>query len=252
MNHVVARTLLSAKDPDPVEVAHADSASPVFLLCEHAGRDIPEALGDLGIAKTILDSHRGWDIGAEALARKLAERLGAPLVIQRYSRLVIDCNRPPDSPLSVPLESDHAPVPGNQAASAAERSARVEEIFAPMNAAVGKLIEGRHAAFSVHSFMPKLDGVARPWQAGFLSRTDLATARALCGHVAVARPDLTLAVNKPYRIEAKSDWFIPAHAEPRGLTHSLIEVRNDQLGEEAGIALWADLLADAIRSVVGI
>ena len=68
--------------------------------------------------------------------------------------------------------------------------------------------------------------------------------------VAKMRPDLRLAINEPYKIETESDWFIPAYAEPLGLKHSLIEVRNDQLGNEAGISLWADLLARAIKNVV--
>ncbi|MEL6523495.1 MAG: N-formylglutamate amidohydrolase [Pseudomonadota bacterium] len=248
MSQLAADTLLSADDPPPVEVVAADNGCRVFLLCEHAGCAIPASLGDLGVSAAVLASHRGWDIGAEALARALSSRLGAPLVIQRYSRLVIDCNRPPDSPLSIPTESDGIVVPGNRNALAPPR---VAEIFDPMNAAIDALLTNDCvAAFSVHSFTPKMDDVSRPWHAGFLSRADLSTAGALRDHIAAARPDLTLSINEPYRIETDSDWFIPAHAEPRGLKHCLIEVRNDQLSDEAGVTLWADLLAEAIATVV--
>jgi len=243
----LAQTLLSASDPSPVELVNAESQAPVFLLCEHAGRTIPQALGDLGVSRAILDSHRGWDIGAEALARALADRLGAPLVIQRYSRLVIDCNRPPHSSLAVPIESDGVVIPGNRDARVALRTA---EIFDPMNEAISELLGQRVAAFSVHSFTPEMNGIARPWHAGFLSRADEATASALHDHIASARPDLTLGINVPYKVESESDWFIPAHAEERGLKHSLIEVRNDQLGNKAGIDTWADLLANAIQDVL--
>lgn len=251
MTIVTVQNLLGTTDPPPVEVMNPSSAAPVFLLCEHAGRAIPAVLGDLGVSRSVLLSHRGWDIGAEALARALADRLSAPLVVQRYSRLVVDCNRPPDSRLAVPLESDGAVVPANQRATDAERRARIAAIFAPMEAAVLKLLTAaRTCAFSVHSFTPKMNDAARPWHAGFLSRTDVKTAAALRDHIAKARPDLTLAVNQPYQIETGEDWFIPVHAEPRGLRHSLIEVRNDQLSDAAGIALWADLLAAAITSIM--
>lgn len=250
MSVAVAKTLLAPTDPPPVEVVNAQSTSPIFLLCEHAGKAIPAALGDLGVARDVIESHRGWDIGAERLARKLADLLGAPLVVQRYSRLVIDCNRPHDSPHSIPQESDNVVIPANQSASSADRFARVEEIFMPMNAEISHLIEGRKAAFSVHSFTPQLDGQDRPWHAGFLSRKDRSTTAILCELLADERPDLTCAVNQPYQIESDSDWFIPAHAEPRGLKHCLIEIRNDQLGDEASITQWAGLLADAIAAVV--
>ncbi|UYV35764.1 N-formylglutamate amidohydrolase [Rhodobacteraceae bacterium D3-12] len=245
-----SRTLLAPSDPPPVEKINAESASPIFLLCEHAGKAIPAALGDLGVTPDVIESHRGWDIGAEDLARRLADLLGAPLVIQRYSRLVIDCNRPHDSARSVPLKSDGVVIPSNQSASAADRFARVEEIFMPMNAAISRLMEGRKAAFSVHSFTPNLGGQARPWHAGFLSRADQASADAFVAHLSNIRPDLHCAVNQPYQIEADTDWFVPAHAEPRGVRHCLIEVRNDQLGDDAGIAQWADLLANAITAIL--
>lgn len=251
MTDVVAKPLLSTADPTPVEIVNPDSSSPVFLLCEHAGQAIPAALSGLGISESIRASHRGWDIGAEALARALATRLAAPLVVQRYSRLVFDCNRPPDSPLAIPMESDGVAFIENQNCNAAERAARAEEIFAPMTASIDAMLTPqRKFAFSIHSFTPKMNGVDRPWHAGFLSRTDLKTANAICDHIAAVRPDLTLAINAPYQIETDGDWFIPAQAESRGLMHSLIEVRNDQLLDAAGITLWADLLAGAIQSLV--
>ena len=101
---VANSSLLTPADPQPVELVNADSAVPVLLLCEHAGNAVPEALDGLGVSDEVLNSHRGWDIGAEHMARQLADILGAPLILQRYSRLVIDANRRfaearPDVPL---------------------------------------------------------------------------------------------------------------------------------------------------------
>ncbi len=244
--------LLAPGDPAPVEVVNPASAAPVLLLCEHAGRAVPAALAGLGVSPDVLSSHRGWDIGAEAVARGVAAKLGAPLVIQRYSRLVIDANRPPGSAQSILQASDGEAIPGNRGLSEAERRARVSAIFEPMDRAIVAAFDRapRRAAFSIHSFTPTLGGAARPWSAGFLSRRDGATAKALMASLGAARPDLILALNEPYRIEDETDWFIPAHAEPRGLAHALIEVRNDQIEGAAGQALWAELLADAISAVL--
>lgn len=240
--------LLSPHDPPPVDVVNRDSGSEVLLVCEHAGRAIPEALGDLGVTRDVLDSHRGWDIGAEQVARGVAERLGATLIIQRYSRLVIDANRPPDSAAAVPEISDGAAIPGNRFLSADERRARVSEIFEPMDRELARSFKAaeRRAAFSVHSFTQRMGGRERPWRAGFLSRASLATAEQLKATVARLAPGAPLAVNEPYQIENATDWFIPIHAEARGLPHSLIEIRNDQIDHPPGAAYWAELLAVAI------
>lgn len=249
---VKLQTLLGPKDPEPIEIVAADSASGIVLLCEHAGNAIPKVLGTLGVSRDIIESHRGWDIGALDLARKLAESLGASLVIQRYSRLVLDCNRPPHSALAIPLVSDQVTVPGNSALNAEARAIRVNEIFRPMDAALNRLFarHPRRAAFSIHSYTPNLGGENRPWHAGFLSRAPSGVAAALRDHVAESHPGLSLAVNAPYQLETDGDWFIPAHAEPRNLAHCLIEIRNDQLGSPEGIDLWADLLAEAILASV--
>lgn len=240
--------LLGGSDLAPVEVMNGDSAFPAVLLCEHAGRAVPKALGTLGISSESLMSHRGWDIGAESVARGISERLGAPLVIQRYSRLVIDANRPPQSRQAIPVESDRVRIPGNAGIAPEDRARRVAEIFHPMNAAIDAMFEirERRACYSIHSFTPELGERVRPWHAGFLSRRDLATANALRNAVLARRPELTLAVNEPYQIDDETDWFIPVHAERRGLTHTLIEIRNDQIAGPEGAATWAMLLADAI------
>ena len=244
--------LLAESDLSPVELVNEQSDFPILLVCEHAGRAIPAALGDLGVGADILASHRGWDINAEALARAIADELGAPLIIQRYSRLVIDCNRPLHSPQSIPTVSDAADIAGNQDLTSSEVAARVAEIFQPYDAAIerGFVLHKRAAAFSIHSFTPSLGGQDRPWHAGFLSRKNLDTADLMLQVVAQAQPDLTLALNQPYQIDDDGDWFIPAHVEARNLPGCLIEVCNDQIGTDAERSAWAQALARAMRSVL--
>ena len=248
MTAAAQTSLLSDLDPNPVELVNETSKAPVLFLCEHAGRAIPKMLGTLGLNEKTLMSHRGWDIGAEALARNLANRLNAPLILQRYSRLVIDGNRPPGSPESILEVSDGVEIEVNKKLSLHEREAREKAIFAPMDQAINDAFSAsqRIAAFSIHSFSPQLGGQSRPWHAGFLTRRSISTAKALIESLKGQRPSLNLAINKPYTVDDENDWFIPSHAEARGLMHCLIEVRNDQISDELGINLWSDLLGTAL------
>lgn len=251
MTDVAHTSLLSPGDPAPVEVINTGSDHPALLVCEHAGAAVPAALNGLGLERDVLLSHRGWDIGAENVARRMAELLGAPLVVQRYSRLVIDCNRPPRAPQSILKVSDGAVVPGNAAVSAAAREARIDEIFAPLDREIAAQFRRRRAcAISIHSFTREFAGEARPWHAGFLNRARSDDGERLMASVRAALPEAVLALNQPYRIEDDTDWFIPVHAEPRDIAHCLVEIRNDQIDDDAGADRWARILAEAVQRLL--
>ncbi|WP_245410595.1 N-formylglutamate amidohydrolase [Notoacmeibacter marinus] len=242
--------MLLAADPDPVEWVNADSDHPLLLVCEHAGQHIPARLGDMGLPPGALDTHIGWDIGARAVVLRVAETLGAPAVLQRYSRLVIDCNRPPEAPDAIPAVSDCVRVPGNASLDGIARQARVSEIFKPFHDATAALLDHprRSATFAIHSFTPSMGGRTRPWDIGFLYRRDDQTSHLLRDAVTSIRPDLCIGMNEPYQIEDASDWFVPRHGEARGIAHSLIEIRNDHIADAAGQAAFADLLTAAMTA----
>jgi predicted N-formylglutamate amidohydrolase len=244
------RKLLGPKDPPPVEVINEGSDYPVVLVCEHAGRAVPEHLHSLGLGADSFELHIAWDIGTDALSRALAERLGATSILQPFSRLVIDCNRPTHVADAMPEVSDHVEVPGNIGLSDEARRARIDEIFLPFQRSVDDFLDRRHvkAAFSIHSFTPVMDDFVRPWDIGFLFRRDEQTSHQLAAGIVEQDPNLTIGFNQPYQIDDLSDWFVPRHAERRSLPHSLIEVRNDHLGNEEAITDWADRLGNAINA----
>lgn len=244
--------LLTGHDPAPVKLLNEGSAHPVLLVCEHAGQAIPERLSGLGLAPGDLDRHIGWDIGAAAVTRRLAHAMGAPAVMQNYSRLVIDCNRPPEAADAYPEVSDEALVPGNRALSDDDRAQRLSEIFDPYQAAVSKALThpARRVVISVHSFTATLAGVVRPWDIAFLFRGDAQTPEHLRQSLLKQDPALTIGMNEPYQIEDASDWFVPRHGEASGLPHSLIEIRNDLITDGTGQDRWADLLKHAIESLL--
>src|SRR6202020_911732 len=106
--------LLTKGDVPPVHEDNAAGQSPFLLTCDHYGRLIPRVLGDLGLPESELTRHIAWDIGIAGVAEALAKHLDAHLVAQRYSRLVIDCNRPPGAQSSIPIISEATTIPGNE------------------------------------------------------------------------------------------------------------------------------------------
>lgn len=84
--------------PHPVETIAGDPACGVVLLCDHASNEVPADLDNLGPPPEQLERHIGYDIGAADVVRELARKLGAPAVLTRFSRLVIDPNRGRDDP----------------------------------------------------------------------------------------------------------------------------------------------------------
>lgn len=242
------RLLRTGVDPDPVWVR--EGKGPVLLVCEHAGRAIPQRLDGLGLSSAERKLHIAYDIGSEAVAEQLSQRLDCPLIRQRYSRLVIDCNRPPGTAQSIPEISDGVRIPGNTGLSTQDRAQREAEIFAPLTAACrdGIARPGIRFTYAIHSFTPEMGGQARPWDVGFLYRAPGSQGDRLTALARAMWPDLTIGQNKPYQIEDETDWFIPACAEPRGIPHALIEIRNDHLLTEAGCASWAARLSDLISA----
>ncbi|MGH7088288.1 MAG: N-formylglutamate amidohydrolase, partial [Stellaceae bacterium] len=103
-------TLLRLGDPAPVALVRAEAAAPVLITCDHASNRVPRALERLGLPQSELLRHIGWDIGAAQVAEALAARLDAPAIFAGYSRLVIDCNRDPADPSSIPEVSDGTQV----------------------------------------------------------------------------------------------------------------------------------------------
>ncbi|MDP2121672.1 MAG: N-formylglutamate amidohydrolase [Hoeflea sp.] len=241
-------------DPEPVEIVNATSTSPLLLVCEHAGREIPENLGTLGLTDEQLALHIAYDIGTERLSRELAQAFGCTLILQRYSRLVFDCNRPPETAQSIPLISDKIRIPGNHDQSISARTARRSEIFEPFAAACNAHIARQSVRFtySIHSFTPCLNDFARPWDIGFLYRHPKSRGEDLLRLATRLWPEMTIGDNEPYRIEDESDWYIPVCAERRQIPHSLIEVRNDLLLTDDGCQEWSGRLHDLLSHFMDI
>jgi predicted N-formylglutamate amidohydrolase len=223
-------------------------------VCEHASNRIPEALGTLGLDPEELMRHIAWDIGAEALTRRLAGLLDAPAVLQRYSRLVYDCNRPPEAASAMPSMSEWTTIPGNQALSPDDRKARVEEIYAPFHAKIAAVLDDRRRRgartifLTVHSFTPVFKGVARSFDVSLVYDRDSSFSDVLVP--LIASSGFKVRRNEPYGPADGVCHTLNLHPEPRRLLYAMIEIRNDLIMSEEGQAEWAERLATVLRRAV--
>ena len=238
--------MLAPDEPAPAAIRAGHDACPFVLVADHAGRAVPRALGDLGVPPAEMERHIAWDIGVAELAEALSARLGAPLVRQRYSRLVIDCNRDPARADAVPEVSDGCAIPGNRGA---DRAARVAAIHTPYHAAIAEVLAERDrrgvatTLIALHSFTPEMNGVARPWHAGVLyGGGDECFAKAI---LAAMREGLDAPVgdNQPYAMIG-TDYTVPHHCFVAGRAYAELEIRQDLLAGEA--SRWADLLTGVL------
>ncbi|MCO5130342.1 MAG: N-formylglutamate amidohydrolase [Xanthobacteraceae bacterium] len=250
----IAPSLLEADEPAPVIARNADGVSPFFLACDHYGRAIPRALGDLGLDDNERRRHIAYDLGIAGVAEAVSDALGAHLVAQRYSRLVIDCNRPPAAASSIPPVSEATAIPGNQGLTPRAAQQRRAHVFAPYHHAIAEALDRRAQLrrptllVSLHSFTPVYLGVARPWHVGTLYNRDSRLPRLMLREL---RADATLTVgdNQPYAVSDLTDYTIPVHGEARGLINTGIEIRQDLIAEEAGQRRWAERLVRVLRKL---
>ena len=217
---------------------------------------MPSRLGTLGLSGPDLTRHIAWDIGVGGLGPLLSQRLGAPFIAQRFSRLVIDCNRDPARADSIPQVSDGTLIPGNAELTDAEREARIAQVFTPYHATIAAELDARAArglptiVVALHSFTPVMQAFRRPWRFGILHLGESAFSDAMLARLR-AEPDAgEVGDNEPYRMD-DVDFTIPHHAIGRGLDYVELEVRQDLLADATGQQAIADLLARVLPAALG-
>ena len=240
-------SLLGSDEPPAFQIFREQGRSAYFLTCDHAGNLLPRALVNLGLSPSDLERHIAWDIGAAALARRLADGLDAFLIVQTYSRLAIDCNRPLHAPSSIAQISESTPIPGNQHISTADAEVRRREIFQPYHDRIEVELDARKRLgwptmfVAVHSFTPEFKGESRSWHAGVLYHRDARLAHIVLALLR-AEEGLVVGDNQPYSVSDESDYAIPIYGERRAIPHVEIEIRQDLLADEAGLNDWAQRL----------
>jgi predicted N-formylglutamate amidohydrolase len=247
MNEIPDR-LLATDEPPPFTVDNPGGGSPLLIVADHAGKHFPGRLKQLGVSDTECERHIAWDIGIAAVSRLIGQALGAVVIRQNYSRLVIDCNRTPGSDTSIAELSELTTVPGNIGLSERDKLARVREIFQPYHRRIANELDRRREAarptalISLHSFTPVFKTETRPWHVGVLYNRDRRFAQILM-ELLHREDGLVVGDNEPYSVTDASDYTIPVHGEQRRLHHVALEIRQDLIMEEAGQRTWAALFA---------
>ena len=246
MNH-----LNSSIDENLVEVRNGEAATSIVIVCEHASAFIPAEFGNLGLPVEALKSHVVWDPGAHGVAVAMAAHLDATLVASKTSRLVYDCNRPPEAPDAMPDRSEVYDIPGNAGLSDVQRAERVARFYEPFRAGVAGVMAAKVAPVlvTVHSFTPVYHGARRDVEIGVLHDADSRLADAL---IETAGGHLTRNVqrNAPYGPEDGVTHTLREHALPQGHLNVMLEVRNDLIADVPAEARMADALSGWVSAAL--
>jgi predicted N-formylglutamate amidohydrolase len=235
-----------------VRVTNRAGKSPFLLVCDHASNYLPPQYGTLGLKDADMLRHIAWDPGALPVALKVAAMLDAALVEAGVSRLAIDCNRPLDAPDLIPEISETTLIPGNAGLSREDRAERIALSWKPFHDAIEALVDERLAAgretwlVSIHSFTPIWKGVDRPWEIGIIHDDDERLSAPLIAALR-AEKRFTVGENEPYSPADRVYFTLERHARSRGLPCAMIEIRNDDIADEAGQARWAGLLGNIFQ-----
>lgn len=174
----------------------------VLVTCEHGGKRVPPQYSELfAEAQHVLASHRGWDPGAEVLARHLGRALGTVPFVARTTRLLVDLNRSPGHPRQFSEFSRR--LPDRDRLEILRRyyrpyRRRVEQLVARLTGAGQAVVH-----LSVHSFTPEWKGEIRQVDTGILFDPSRPWEKALAGRIRVAlreiRPGWRIRFNQPYK-----------------------------------------------------
>jgi predicted N-formylglutamate amidohydrolase len=248
---LAVQDLLTVEEGNPVAIEGQNASGSFVIVCEHASRRLPEKLGDLGLDAEALESHIAWDPGALSVAQTMARNLNSTLVYQRFSRLVYDCNRPPEAPDAMPVTSEIYTVPGNQDLTQADRDQRTKALYVPFRAALAEVLADRQSRglptvlVTVHSFTPVYRGKHRGVEIGILHDADTRLADNMLG---AARDNGLYVVqrNEPYGPQHGVTHTLKEHGLANGLLNVMIEVRNDLIQDENSQGVMADFLTGLV------
>lgn len=244
--------LIAADEPPAALARRREGKSGYVIAVDHASRRVPRRLGNLGLTEAELARHIAWDIGALAVAEGVSAALDAPLVAQNYSRLVIDCNRRPGDPSSIPLMSESTAITGNIDVSEEHVDARQREIFDPYHQHLHGLLDERARAgqrtilIVQHSMTDVFMGVRREMHAAVLYDRDAFFARCLLNALRT-QPGLIVGDNQPYSGKERVGFTIPHHGESRGIPAVEVEVRQDLIASSAGQQEWIQRMVTVLR-----
>lgn len=228
----------------------------LLITCEHGGNRIPAQYRPLfAKMRGALDSHRGYDPGALALARDFAQAFDAELVYSTTSRLLVELNRSPGHKQLFSEATRELP--------AADRERILHRYYRPyrewVEAQVAAAVEAGEQAIHVssHSFTPRLHGEVRRADIGLLYAPTRRSERDLCLEwqraIRDADPQLVVRRNYPYRGSADGLTTSLRRLYPDG-RYAGVEIEVNQkhtLGDSAAWRALRKLLVGSLANALG-
>ena len=239
----------------PFQTINERGSAPILLICDHASNAVPSKLNNLGLNQNTLEKHIGWDIGAARITRGLSNSLDAVAVLAGISRLVVDTNRHPGDPKSMPEDSDGITIPGNQGLSEVAKTLRMKEYFWPYHQKISDEIFRLSSRgippilFSVHTFTPSMNGEDRPWHIGVLWNKDPRIAKPLIINLRKHPDNLVVGDNFPYS-GSQFAYSLDVHAGATGLSHCAVEIRQDLANTKAKASYWVNILTVIMKKII--
>lgn len=236
------------------EIIDGDFSHGLLLLADHASNHMPTEYNQLGLDAAQLERHIAYDIGVREFTLKLAKKINAPAVLSKFSRLLIDPNRGMLDPTLVMRLADGDIIAGNRNIDESEKQARIERFYLPYDQAVGAAIDEfdgynvQPTLLSVHSFTALWRGHKRETEIGLLWNEDQRFTTRLCAAL-TQETNYIVHENQPYKGGLLNDTM-DRHGLAKGLEHSLLELRQDNLASSEAIDVWVDVFASILPKTV--
>lgn len=228
--------------------------SNLVILCDHATNIVPNWInnGDLGVSIEDMNRHIAYDVGALAVSTALVKMLGAHLIHSNFSRLVIDPNRGEDDPTLIMRFYDKTIITANRNITHEDRMRRIENLHRPYHDAIRNALSSIRSqgdepvVISIHSFTKQLRNLSpRPWHIGILYGDDARLSAPLLTEFNKIE-GICVGDNQPYHGALEGDT-LDMHGIRDGISHTLIEIRNDLISERDGQNKWAEICHQTLQ-----
>ena len=226
----------------------------IVMTCEHASERVPDGFAEeTGFVwpeadRWLRGTHWAYDLGAEAIAIEHARAVGARLVCARFSRLLVDPNRPTTSDTLFRDVAEGRTITMNRALSARAKEARMGLLYEPFHAAVDRAVAASPRAdivFAVHTFTNEYEGQRRSLEVGILfDREDELGARVIAG---LRLAGFDVAANEPWSGKAGLIHVASHHGDRYGKRALELEVRQDLAESPAFRARLVPVLAELLH-----
>ena len=237
------------QDFSVVTLMNGDGKFPALLVCEHASNHIPECYDQLGISDEMAQSHVAWDPGALEIAEHLSETLDAPLVKGEVSRLLYDCNRPPDAESAIIEKSEFYEIPGNKNLEKNNKKQRIKRIYEPFRQCVERAVSESDALITIHSFTPIYYGKHRAVEVGILHDTDSRLADEMLD-LAAEFTEMEVSRNEPYGPQDGVTHTLKLHGISNNILNVMIEIRSDLIATKQQRSNVANMLCNWLNEAL--